>query len=40
MFLYSDNLSVNFKKVYSAYKYHLQETSANNPTKSSYGDFF
>ena len=40
MFLYSDNLSVDFKKVYSAYKYRLQETSANNPTKSSYGDFF
>ena len=40
MFLYSDNLSVDFKKVYSAYKYRLQETSANNPMKSSYGEFF
>ena len=40
MFLYSDNLSVDFKKVYSAYKYHLQETSANNPMKNSYGEFF
>lgn len=40
MFLYSDNLSVDFKKVYSAYKYHLQETSANNTMKSSYGEFF
>lgn len=40
LFLYSDNLSVDFKKVYSAYKYHLQETSANNPMKSSYGEFF
>lgn len=40
MFLYSDNLSVDFKKVYSAYKYRLQETSANNPMKNSYGEFF
>lgn len=40
MFLYSDNLSVDFKKVYSAYKYRLQETSANNTMKSSYGEFF
>lgn len=40
MFLYSDNLSADFKKVYNAYKYHLQETSANNPMKSSYGKFF
>ena len=40
MFLYSDDLSVDFKKVYSAYKYRLQETSANNPMKSSYGEFF
>ena len=40
MFLYSNNLSVDFKKVYSAYKYRLQETSANNPTKDSYRDFF
>lgn len=40
MFLYSDNLSVDFKKVYSAYKYRLQETSANNTMKNSYGEFF
>lgn len=40
MLLYSDNLSVDFKKVYNAYKYRLQETSANNPMKSSYGEFF
>lgn len=33
-------LMVGFKKVYSAYKYHLQETSANNTMKSSYGEFF
>lgn len=40
MLLCSNNLSVDFKKVYSAYKYRLQETSANNPMKSSYGEFF
>ena len=40
MLLYSDDLSVDFKKVYSAYKYRLQETSANNPMKSSYSEFF
>lgn len=40
MLLYSDNLSVDFKKVYNAYKYRLQETSANNPMKRSYGEFF
>lgn len=40
MLLYSDNLSVDFKKVYNAYKYRLQEKSANNPMKRSYGEFF
>lgn len=40
MFLSSNNLSIDFKKVYSAYKYRLQETSANNPMKDSYRDFF
>ena len=40
MLLYSDNLSVDFKKVYNAYKYRLQEMSANNPMKNSYGEFF
>lgn len=40
MFLYSDNLSVDFKKVYNAYKYRLQEISANNPMKDSYREFF
>lgn len=40
MLLNSDDLSVDFKKAYNAYKYHLQETSANNPMKSSYGEFF
>ena len=40
MFLSSNNLSVDFKKVYGAYKYRLQEISANNPMKDSYRDFF
>ena len=40
MFLSSNNLSVDFKKVYSAYKYRLQETSANNPMKDGYREFF
>lgn len=40
MLLNSDDLSVDFKKVYNAYKYRLQETSANNPMKNSYGEFF
>ena len=40
MLLYSDDLSVDFKKVYNAYKYRLQEKSANNPMKNSYGEFF
>ena len=40
MLLNSDDLSVDFKKVYNAYKYRLQEKSANNPMKRSYGEFF
>lgn len=40
MLLNSDDLSVDFKKVYNAYKYRLQEKSANNPMKNSYGEFF
>lgn len=40
MFLCCGELSVDFKKVYNAYKYRLQETSANNPMKRSYGEFF
>ena len=40
MLLNSDDLSVDFKKVYNAYKYRLQEKSANNTMKNSYGEFF
>lgn len=40
MFLSSNNLSVDFKKVYGAYKYRSQETSANNPMKDNYREFF